>query len=178
MRARGTSLLVLFAVVLAMSGTASAHVAGTPPISTSGSFHLTGRGTPNETYHTYFTALGDSRGPIFLPGSGDTLKFSWSANAGLGPAVYFEIHVHPNTTGYVRYYGTTAIRVDDSWAVPGPGDYMVFWDNPNPANVTVTYAFQLIAPPDLTPLLAFPAVLAGIGIAIWFDRRRRKRSKS
>jgi hypothetical protein len=163
-------LSFVFAVsLLASASTASAHVAGTPPITRSGSIDLTPAGGNNSTYHGYVANLG------IPPGAGDTLRFSWSANAGLGPPIYFEIHAHPNTSGYVRYYGALAARVDDAWGVPGPGDYMVFWDNPNAVEENVTYTFQLIAPADLTPLLAVPAALAGLVLAIWVDRRRRKR---
>jgi hypothetical protein len=173
MTARGTVLaFVLGLSLLATAPTASAHLAGAPPITRSGSIGLTAKGTNNSTYHGYIANLG------IPPGPGDTLRFSWSANEGVGPTLYFEIHAHPNTTGYVRYYSALAARVDDAWSVPGPGDYMVWWDNPNSVGVNVTYTFELLAMPDLTPLLAFPAALGGLVLAIWVDRRRRRKKRT
>lgn len=71
-------------------------------------------------------------------------------------------------------YQASAIRVDDSWVVPGPGLYMVLWNNSNPQVVNVTYEFQLIAPVDLTGLLVIP-VVAGVTLFLLIVYYRRPR---
>lgn len=165
---RGLSALLL-GLLLVASGNAVAHAPGSPPITERGSFDLSPAGHNNSTYHAYMESLG------IPPGPGDTLRLSWSANAGQGPAIYFEIHSHPNTTGYARYYNTLSNRADDSWTVPDVEPFMVLWENPSPANVNVTYTFQLFAPPDLTVLVVFPIVLALIVLLLRFSRRKRHR---
>ncbi|MGI0150290.1 MAG: hypothetical protein ACREDF_12275 [Thermoplasmata archaeon] len=155
--------------LLAASLNASAHAPGSPTITESGSFLLYPAGHDNSSYHANITSLG------IPPGPGDTLRFSWSTNGGQGPAIYFEIHAHPNTTGYVRYYNTLADRADDSWSVPDSDPYMVLWNNPSPAAVNVTYTFQLFAPPDLSVLVVFPVILGVIVLLLVISRRRPRR---
>src|SRR5437899_9406066 len=87
MRRLGVVIALGLALCLAAS-TASAHAPGSPPISASGSFVL-GRATGNNaSFHAYISTLG------IPPGPGDTLRFSWSANSGIGPAISFNIHSH------------------------------------------------------------------------------------
>lgn len=160
------ALLIVFA-----SGSAMAHAPGSPPITQTGSFALLPAGQNNSTYHAYVASLG------IPPGPGETLRFSWVANAGRGPEIYFEIHSHPNTTGYVRYYNTLADRADDSWAIPASDGYMMLWDNPSPTEVNVTYTFRLFAPPDLTVLVVFPVIVAVIVLLLWISRRRPPRPR-
>lgn len=168
MRGHRLGIALGFAVLLT-SASAVAHAPGSPPITETGSFDLLPAGQNNSTYHAYIASLG------IPPGPGDTLRFSWSANAGQGPAIYFEIHSHPNPSGYVRYYNTLADRAEDSWAIPSADGYMVLWDNPNSATVNVTYTFQLFAPPDLTVLVVFPVILVVIVLLLWTSRRRTGR---
>jgi len=156
--------------------TASAHSPGSPPITASGSFVLGKATGNNSSFHAYISTLG------IPPGPGDTLKFSWSANSGIGPAISFNIHSHPanstNTSlGYATtYYNAIADRVDDSWVVTGTGPYMVFWDNPNNVLENVSYSFVLLPPsPDLTVFIVFPVILAVIVLLLWVARRRPRR---
>ena len=159
--------------------TVSAHAPGTPPITANGSFVL-GKATGNNaSFHAYIAALG------IPPGPGDTLRFSWSANSGIGPPINFNIHSHPaNSTNTslnysTTYYNAVADRVDDSWVVAGTGPYMVFWDNPNNVSETVAYSFVLLPPsPDLTVFVVFPVILAVIVLLLWAARRRPKRPPS
>jgi hypothetical protein len=152
------------------SGVASAHAPGSAPITQSGSFELGPDGQANATFHVFLVDLG------IPPDQGDTLQVSWSANTGLGPAIAFDIHAHRNATEAVLYE-TSAIRVDDSWVVPGSEAYMVRWINPNPERVNVTYRLQLIAQADLSALLVIP-VIVGVIVLLFVVSRRRPRPPS
>src|SRR5256886_14230262 len=131
---RLAGVIALGLTLLFVASTASAHAPGSPPISASGSFMLGKATGTNASLHAYISTLG------IPPGPGDTLRFSWSANSGIGPAISFNIHSHPANSpnpplSYATtYYQAIADRVDDSWVVTGSGPYMGFWDNPN--NVT------------------------------------------
>ena len=136
-----------------------------------GSFVLHANYTSNNTFHAFISSLG-------LPiGTGDVLVWAWSANAAKGPPIYFEIHRHvPNYTVYVE---VTADRANNSWRVPGPDAYMVYWVNPNGVSENVTYSFQLVPPPlDLWPLyLLLVAPLLMVGTLIWYSRRKKRKSQ-
>ena len=169
-------LAVALALGLALSLVApivSAHSPGSPPITASGSFLLGEAHGTNSSFHAYIATLG------IPPGPGDTLRFSWSANGGVGPPISFNIHSHPaNSTNTSLNYSTTyydaiADRVDDAWIVSGSGPYMVFWDNPNNVSENVSYSFVLLPPsPDLTVFVVFPVILAVIVLLLWVARRR------
>ncbi len=173
---RLAAVIALGLTLLFVAPTASAHAPGTPPITASGSFVL-GKATGNNaSFHAYISTLGIS------PGPGDTLRFSWSANSGIGLAISFNIHSHPaNSTNTSLAYATTyyhamADRVDDSWVVTGPGPFMVSWDNPNNVSESVSYSFVLLPPsPDLTVFVVFPVILAVIVLLLWVARRRPRR---
>jgi hypothetical protein len=156
----------------ALAQTVAAHPTGSGIIRASGTILLTPAGTPNATFHGYLRDLG------IPPGPGDELRFSWSANAGLGPAVFFEIHSHPDD-GYERYYKITAARCDASWSVPGEGDFMVLWTNPDAAEANVSYVFQLLPPPPDLSILALFAIVPVVAIAwvVWSRRRDAQRPK-
>src|SRR5437773_8200158 len=130
MRRLGVVIALGLALCLAAS-TVSAHSPGSPPITASGSFVLGRASGNNASFHAYISTLG------IPPGPGDTLRFSWSANGGVGPAIDFNIHSHPaNSTNIslnyaTMYYDARADRVDDSWVVAGTGPDLGFWDNPN-----------------------------------------------
>lgn len=158
--------LALALVIFLASGGAITHAPGSPPITQSGFVLLSPKGQGDSTYEASMVGLG------VPPGPGDTLRFSWSVNAGQGPEIYFEIHSHPNASGFIRHYNTHADLAEDSWAIPSADGYMVLWDNPNSASVNVTYTFQLFAPPDLTVLAVFPVILAVIILLLWISRRR------
>jgi hypothetical protein len=164
---RGLVLGIALGLLLVASATASAHAPGSPPITQSGSFELGPEGQANATYHVFLEYLG------IPPDRGDTLQVSWSANAGLGPAIGFDIHAHRTATEDILYQ-TSAIRVDDSWVVPGTEAYMVRWSNPSPERVNVTYRLQLIAPVDLSALIVIP-VIVGVIVLLFVVSRRRPR---
>src|SRR5207244_188763 len=88
--------VLLFAASCALSPTAMGDATGSGISNASGSYLLTPVGTNNYTLHAYLADLGL---PIIR---GDTLIFSWRANNGSGPPIYFEIHSHPITGGYFR----------------------------------------------------------------------------
>src|SRR5438132_3697298 len=178
MRRLGVAVALGLALCLAATG-ASAAAPGSPPLTAGGSF-VPGRASGhNASFHAYISTLG------IPPGAGDTLRFSWSANSGVGPAINFNIHSHPaNSTNISLNYATTyynahADRVDDSWVVAGSGPYMVFWDNPNNVSENVAYSFVLLPPsPDLTVFVVFPVILAVIVLLLLAARRRPKRPAS
>jgi len=157
----GLAVLVL-SIAMSLTPPASAHTSGT--ITRQGSFSLTPAGTANETFHALLSTLGFPIGP------GDTLRFSWFVNGGGGPPVYFEIHAHPQTSGYVRYYSVTAATDTDSWSIPGSDAYMVLWANTHNSTIAVSYAIDLIPPLDLTPLIIIPVV---VGIVLILLRGRK-----
>src|SRR2546430_13404772 len=137
---RLAGVIALGLTLLFVASTASAHAPGSPPISASGSFVL-GKATGNNaSFHAYISTLG------IPPGPGDTLRFSWSANSGIGPAISFNIHSHlANSTNTSLTYGTTdyqavADRIDDSCVVTGSGPYMGFCDNPNTVSDDVSFS--------------------------------------
>ena len=164
--------ILLAAFLLLLTPAASAHGAGligSGVINSAGSFLLVASGHPNDTFHAFLSSLA-------LPiGAGDTLQFSWSANNFSGPAVLFEIHAHPASAGYVRFYNSTASFDSGSWPVPGSDTYMVYWVNPNNVSVQVSYRFTLFPPPPYVPLVA---LVVAVGVAIWFIRRTRRRARS
>lgn len=155
----------LAALALLFAPAASAHGSSSGAISSAGSFLLTASGFSNDTFHAFLSSLALPIGP------GDTLQFSWSANNGSGPAVLFEIHAHPASVGYVRFYNSTASFDSGSWSVPGSDPYMVYWENPDNVSVSVSYRFTLFPPPDFVPLIAFPIA---VGVAIWLIARRAR----
>ena len=173
---RATLLAILLGALLLLAAPpAGAHAAGSPPITQNGTIELSP--VTNQTgsaYHANITNLG------IPPGPGDTLRFSWSANAGAGPAIHFEIHSHSGPSGYTEYYSIPlAIRDDDSWSVPAADTYMVLWSNPSPKFVNVTYTFTLLPPsPDLTVFVVFPVILGVIVLLLWVARRRPRRPAS
>jgi hypothetical protein len=178
MRRLAVAAAIAMVVLLAVP-TANAHAPGSPPITANGSFVLGKVSGNNSSYHAYIAALG------IPPGPGDTLKFSWSANSGIGPAIAFNIHSHPanstnNSMAYATtYYNAVADRVDDQWVVAGTGPYMVFWDNPNDVKESVSYSFVLLPPsPDLTVFVVFPVILAVVVLLLWVARRRPHRPSS
>lgn len=164
------ALLVLGASVPAVE----AHGPGAEPITLEGWFVLTPAGTLDDEYHRYMGAMG------LPPDPGDRLRFSWSANAGLGPAVYFEIHEHVSEDPpLVVHYVKEAVRCDDSWVLPHGGDFMVNWTNLHDVDVNITYSFQLFAPPpEVTVLLLFAILPPAIIGFVWWSSRHRRRAKA
>jgi len=141
--------------------------------SAAGSYLLTPVGTNNYTLHAYLADLGM---PIYR---GDTLIYSWQANNGSGPPVYFEIHSHPITGGYFKYYNATATSISNgTWTAQTTDRYMVYWVNlSNRTAVNLTYSFVLIVPqPDIWPLYIVPAIVllvAVAGVAVHVRARKR-----
>ena len=141
--------------------------------SAAGSYLLTPVGTNNYTLHAYLADLGM---PIYR---GDTLIYSWQANNGSGPPVYFEIHSHPIAGGYFKYYNATATSISNgTWTAQTTDRYMVYWVNlSNRTAVNLTYSFVLIVPqPDIWPLYIVPAIVllvAVAGVAVHVRARKR-----
>lgn len=151
---------------------AGAHGAYSQAIGARGSFLLSPAGTVNERLHVFLSDFG-------LPiDAGDTLRFSWQSDNGSGPPIYFEIHSHP---GFVLHYRQNASRDNGTWTVEKTEPYMVFWLNPNPVTVNVSYALTLFPPPPslafvilLTVLGSAPLTLAAIAAIWWLARRKRR----
>jgi hypothetical protein len=107
-------------------------------------------------------------------GPNDTLEIHFTVNAGRGPPVNFEIHTHGGVTGYLRFFNASGANFTGSWKVPWNDSYMVWFVNPSPIPVNVTYSFVLFAPPnDLTPLIIFPLAIGGaVGWFLWLRAGR------
>jgi hypothetical protein len=160
------AVLLLLVSMTPVTRGASAHGPGSGTVTSSASFVLTEAGSPNGTdvYHDYLASINLPIGP------GDTLRFAWRAGDA-APPVRFELHAHPSTGGFEVDYNTTAVAVDDSWVVPDTDGFMVYWQNPNSVNVTVSYTFQLLPPSDPT-LYLLGIVLAVAGIVVVVRARR------
>ncbi len=171
-------MILVLAIATAIAPAAEGHGAGSPAVGARGSFVLTPTGTRNDTLHAF---LADFGLPIH---AGDDLRFSWRSENGSGPPIHFEIHAHPQAAGYVLFYNSTARSDNGTWSVPGQEPYMVYWQNPNPGIVNLSYAFTLIPPPPglwLVILLVLvgsaPLTLVAIGAIWWFARRKRQRTR-
>jgi hypothetical protein len=149
-------IFLMFASASALVSRVAGDGTGSGITNSAGSYLL----TPAGTLHAYLADLG-------LPmGKADTLIYSWRANNGSGPPVYFEIHAHPVTGGYFAYANTTAASVNSStWTAPHPDRYMVYWVNlNNRTSVYLTYSFLLIfAQPDQWALYVIPLGAAAVG---------------
>ena len=162
--------LCLAAATLAAPGVA-ANGGGSGILTGQGSFVLTPTGSLNYTLHAYLFDMGF---PVRL---GDTLVYSWSANNGSGPAVYFEIHGHPPGR-YDVFYNTTASSVSGAWTAQVEEPYMVFWRNDQPVRVNVTYAFNLVqGQSDPWPLYLAPLAIALVAAAGVFLTLRERRTR-
>ena len=159
--------------VLASAEVVAAHggggSGGSGVVTAMGSFTLKPAGSQNDSFHAFLSSL---RLPI---GPGDILLYSWTANDGRGPPVYFEIHAHPATAGYVRFYNATSSYDRGSWSVPGSDTYMVYWKNPNAIVANVSYTFDLIPPPpEIWPLFLFPIAMGAIPLVWWLATRKAR----
>jgi len=165
--------LLLFAASCALLPSTVGDGTGSGISNAAGSYLLTPAGTNNYTLHAYLADLGL---PIYR---GDTLIYSWRANNGSGPPIYFEIHAHPITGGYFKYYNATAISISNgTWTAQTTDRYMVYWVNlSNTTRVNLTYSFVLlVAQPDAWPLYIVPAVIVLVAIAgVAAHVRARKR---
>jgi hypothetical protein len=166
--------IVLFISAFAVAPIVGADGTGSGISNATGYYLLRPAGTINYTLHAYLADLG-------LPVSrGDTLIYSWRANNGSGPPIYFEIHAHPITGGYFAFYNTTADSVTNrTWTAPRTDRFMVLWQNPsNRTTVNLTYSFVLIlAPSDYWPLYIAPlliAAIAAVSVAAHVLARRKQ----
>jgi len=161
-------VILILAFAVSIAPMAEGHDAGSGVVSARGSFLLDSAGTRNDTVHAFLSDIGLPVGP------GDRLGFSWRANDGSGPPVYFEIHTHPATAGYMQLYNTTARSDSGTLNLPGSDPYMVYWQNPNQSVVNISYVFDLFPPPpDLWPFIFMPLTLAVIAVA-WVVARRKE----
>src|SRR3989454_796368 len=109
----------------------------------------------------------------------DAWPISSSVPMVYGPPVYFEIHSHPITGGYFKYYNATATSISNgTWTAQTTDRYMVYWVNlSNRTAVNLTYSFVLIVPqPDIWPLYIVPAIVLVVAVAgVAAHVRARKR---
>lgn len=161
------SFALTAAPIVAADGTGSG-------ISTSiGTYLLTPVGSAHEFLHAYLSDLG------LLINPGDTLIFSWQANNGSGPSIYFEIHAHPYGP-YIEYYKTTSASVSNAtFTAHDPYSYMIFWKNlSNTTQVNLTYSLVLLlAQPSLWPLYIAPVGMALVGAAAVAVHLRSRRNR-
>jgi hypothetical protein len=140
-----------------------------------GYFLMSPAGTLKDYLHAYLSDLGL---PVTV---GDTLLFTWRANNGTGPALYFEIHAHPSIATYIPYYNTTSSGVENrTWIAPIQYPYMIYWKNlSNTTAVNLTYSFVLVlGQPNYWPLYVAPVGMVAVGVAgaVAVLVARRKRS--
>jgi hypothetical protein len=176
MRPRTGLILVLLLVLLSATAPIVAPDGTGSGISNArGYFLLSPAGTLKDYLHAYLSDLG-------LPVSvGDTLLFTWRANNGSGPALYFEIHAHPSVSTYIPYYNTTSIAVENrTWIASVQYPYMIYWKNlSNTTAVNLSYSFVLVlGQPNYWPLYVAPVGMALVGVAgaVTVLVARRKRS--
>src|SRR5256885_3872257 len=146
----GLPIAFFLASALTLAPIAAGDGTGSGITTSKGSYLLTPVGTAYEFLHAYLSDLGVQVSP------GDTLIFSWQANNGTGPPIYFEIHAHPYGA-YIQYYNTTSSSVGNgTFTAHEPYSYMVFWKNlSNTTRVNLTYSFVLLlSQPSLWPLYA------------------------
>jgi hypothetical protein len=175
MRPRTGLILVLLLVLLSATAPIAAPDGTGSGISNTRGYYLLSNTTKATFYlHAYLSDLG-------LPMNvGDTLLFTWRANNGSGPALYFEIHAHPSIEMYIPYYNTTSSGVENrSWTANVQYPYMLYWKNlSNSTSVNLTYSLILIlGQPNYWPLYVVPVGMAAVGaagfIAVVLARRKR-----
>jgi hypothetical protein len=125
-----------------------------------------------DAHEQMFLALG------FRPFPGDTLRFAWSVEG--GHVVYFDIHIHPATGGIDSLLTRTADAAQGNWTVPGDEAYGIFWRNLSPANVNVSYRYDLLPHGEneallLAVVIVFGAAIIGVVIQTVIVRRRQRR---
>jgi hypothetical protein len=172
----GLILLLLLVLVAASARIAAPDGTGSGVSKSQGYYVLTNTTRAGFILHAYLSDIGL---PINV---GDTLLFTWKANNGTGPALYFEIHAHPSVAIYIPYYNITSRGVENlSWTASIQYPYMVYWKNSsNTTAVNLTYSFVLIlGQPNYWPLYVAPIGMALVGAAgfITLILARRKESK-
>jgi len=177
MKTRIGLLLVLLLVLLAASARIVAPDGTGSGISNARGYYVLGKaGEAKDFLHAYLSDLG-------LPvNTGDTLLYSWEANNGTGPPLYFEIHAHPSLYQYVPYYNTTSRGVNNNtWTAPIQSPFMVYFKNlVNTTTVNLTYSFVLLlGQPNYWPLYVAPFGMLAVGAAsafvLFLTRRKRSR---
>ena len=169
----GLPLVFFLSFALTAAPTVAADGTGSGISTSIGTYLLTPVGSAHEFLHAYLADLG------LLINPGDTLIFSWQANNGSGPSIYFEIHAHPYGP-YIEYYHTTSVSVSNaSFTAHDPYSYMVFWKNlSNTTQVNLTYSLVLLlAQPSLWPLYIAPVGMALVGAAAVAVHLRSRRNR-
>jgi len=169
----GLPIVLFLALVLAVAPIAAGDGTGSGISTSKGYYLLTPVGTAYEFLHAYLSDLGVQVSP------GDTLIFSWQANNGSGPPIYFEIHAHPYGP-YILYYNTTSSSVGNgTFTARDPYSYMVFWKNlSNTTRVNLTYSFVLLSSqPSLWPLYVVPVGIGLVAAAAVATHVRAQRSR-
>jgi hypothetical protein len=172
----GLLLVLLLVLISATARIVAPDGTGSGISNARGYFLMSNTTAPNFFLHAYLSDLG-------LPVNvGDTLLFSWRANNGSGPALYFEIHAHPSVAAYIPYYNTTSSGVENrTWTAPLQYPYMIYWKNlSNKTAVNLTYSFVLVlGQPNYWPLYVAPIGMAAVGAAgaaaVVLARRKRSR---
>jgi hypothetical protein len=163
-------LLVLFAAAIIVPCTAAGDGGGSGIGSGEGSFRLNAAGSPNYTLHAYLADIG------FPLRAGDILIYSWRANNGSGPAVYFELHSHLPTFHVI--YTTTAASANGTFTADRELPYAVYWMNLQPVAVNVSYRFTFVpGQSDAWPLFLMPtavAMVAAVALTVHFRERRAR----
>ena len=170
----GLPMAFFLASALTLAPTAAGDGTGSGITTSKGYYLLTPVGTAYEFLHAYLSDLGVQVSP------GDTLIFSWQANNGSGPPIYFEIHAHPYGP-YIQYYNTTSASVGNgTFTAREPYSYMVFWKNlSNTTRVNLTYSFVLLlAQPSLWPLYVVPVGIGLVAVAAVAAHVRGQRNRS
>jgi hypothetical protein len=154
----GVVILILFAAAIAVPSPAAGNGTGSGIGSGEGSFLLNATGSPNYTLHAYLADIG------FLLRARDTLIYTWRANNGSGPAVYFEIHSHLPT--FHTIYTTTATSVNGTLTADRELPYAVFWVNLQPVPVNISYRFTFVPGQSETwPLFLMPLAMVILAAA-------------
>lgn len=171
----GLIIVLLLVLVSATAPIVAPDGTGSGISNARGYFLLSPAGSLKDYLHAYLSDMG-------LPVNvGDTVLFTYRANNGSGPAIYFEIHAHPTLYTYIPYYNTTSREVDNhTWTVPSQSLYMVYFKNLVNATVNVTYSFTLIlGQPNYWPLYVAPVGMLAVGVAgaVAVVIARRKRSR-
>jgi len=157
----GLPIAFFLALALTLAPIAAGDGTGSGISTSKGYYLLTPVGTASDFLHAYLSDLGLQVNP------GDTLIFSWWANNGSGPSIYFEIHAHPYGP-YIQYFNTTSTSVSNgTWTAREAYSYMVFWKNlSNTTRVNLTYSLVLLlAQPSLWPLYIAPVGMGLVGAA-------------
>lgn len=96
--------------------------------------------------------------------SGDTLRFSWSANNATGPEVQFSIFGHGATHRILL--AQNGSHGSGTWPVPGSETYGAEWTNPSSGTVVIAYTFDAIRGSSDVLLVVIFAAFVVLAVAV------------